>query len=129
MEPSTSDDGNSSRGRQSGEKIAIAPRKENLVGGEPAPRLHLVPEEQVWERENRIRPKAPKIPFQDPLKTVVTPGPDPSVLPHIKSRAGHRFLHFFRSRRKGRYRVINFIVLPIAVLLTFFLIFCMIKFL
>jgi len=129
MEPPTSGEENIRQGKPSGEKIAISPRKETLVGGEPAPRLHLAPEEPIWERGNRIRPKAPKIPFHDPLKTAGNPGPDPSVLPQVKSRAGRRFLHFFRSRRKGRYRVINFIVLPIAVLLTFLVIFCMIKFL
>ncbi|TSA36143.1 MAG: hypothetical protein D4R65_02960 [Verrucomicrobiaceae bacterium] len=112
-----------------GGKISVSPRKESLIGGEATPRLHLVPEEPVWERENRIRPKSPKIPFQEPLKTEVTPGPDPALLPKAKSRTGHSLPHFFRSRRKGRYRVINFLVLPLAVLLTFLLIIVILKFL
>lgn len=115
--------------KPSGEKIAPSPRRETLIGGETTPRLHLVPEEPVWERENRIRPKEPKVPFRHPLKTSVTPGPNPSFLPKVKSRSGHRFLHFFKSRRKGRYRVINFLVLPVAVFLAFLLVFWILKFL
>jgi len=129
MEPTASAGDKSRQGRHSGGKIAVSPRKETLVGGEASPRLHLVPEEPIWERGNRIRPKEPKIPFQEPLKTSVPPGQDPSYSPAARSRTGHSFLHFFRSRRKGRYRIINFLVLPLAVLLTFLLILWMMKFL
>lgn len=129
MEPSPSNEGINKKERHPGEKIAVSPRKESLIGGETTPRLHLVPEEPVWERENRIRPKEPKAPFAHPLQTKIPPGKDPSFLPPARSRTGHRFHHFFGSRRKGRYRIINFLVLPLAVLLTLLLILWMFKFL
>jgi len=78
--------------------------------------LHLTPfsSEAVWDRRNRIRPKSPRVPFVG--RTAAEPGTKRPAAdaPHGK----RRFLAFFRSRRKGRSRVINFILLPLAILLT-----------
>ncbi len=125
MEPLPSGQEKTPKGRP---KITIVPRKEHSSDNDSALHLHVVPEEAIWERGNRIRPKEPKQPFHHPLKTTVTPGHPPS-LSKTKDRAGHSLIHFFRSRRKGRYRIINFIVLPLAVLLALLLIIMILKFL
>jgi len=126
MEPLPSGQENRAKGRP---KITVVPRKENFADNDSALHLHVVPEEAIWERGNRIRPKAPRIPFQAPLKTEVTPGPASARHPAAHGRTGHSIQRFFKSRRKGRYRVINFIVLPLAVLLAFLLILWILKFL
>lgn len=130
MEPSPSDEGKKRIEKILGAKIPITPRKSNTTDDPAALQLHTVPEEAVWERENRIRPKEPKIPFGHPLKTVSAPGLDrmAPLLPY-KSRSKHSLLRFFRSRRKGGYRIVNFLVLPIAVLLTAAVIVWLLKFL
>ncbi|MFZ4779184.1 MAG: hypothetical protein ACOYM3_27800 [Terrimicrobiaceae bacterium] len=80
--------------------------------------LRLTPfsSEAVWDRRNRIRPKSPKIPFAaGDFGTAEPFTGDPAAEQHHGKR---RLFAFFRSRRKGRYRIINFILLPLAILLT-----------
>jgi hypothetical protein len=94
------------------------------------PGLQLTPtsREPVWARRNRICPKSPKVPFVQPPRTIEAPGlaSGTSIPPRHGSRRG--IIAFFRSRRQGRSRILNYIVLPIAILLALALIFVLFKF-
>ncbi len=101
--------------------IPTTPRKE-----QPSPiknsgqGLRLTPfsTEAVWDRRNRIMPKAPKIPFSPSGGGFGVAGTGTKVPVPEKHHGRRRIFAFFRSRRKGRSRVINFILLPLAILLT-----------
>ncbi|MEI8313359.1 MAG: hypothetical protein WCH98_21635 [Verrucomicrobiota bacterium] len=116
-------------------KVTLTPRKATMPTGsrEPVddPSLRLAPtnKEPVWARRNRICPKSPKVPFEQPPRTVEAPGTQhpPEYVPRHAQRRG--IIAFFRSRRKGRSRILNFILLPIAVVLAFLAILAMFKFL
>jgi hypothetical protein len=116
-----------------GSRRAITPRKASMPTGAGEVRdygLQLTPtsREPIWERRNRICPKSPKVPFEEPSRTIEAPGsaPGTTFAPRHGSRRG--LIAFFRSRRQGRTRVLNYIVLPIAVLLALALIFVLFKF-
>ena len=110
-----------SAGTGSASKVAITPRKASMPTGiaeVPESYLQLTPIEPVWARRNRICPKSPKVPFESPpSKGVDAPAASQSTayVPHHHGRRG--LVAFFRSRRKGSSRILNFIVLPIAVLI------------
>jgi len=116
-------------------KVTLTPRKATMPTGarEPAddPSLRLAPttKEPRWALRNRICPKSPKVPFEQPPRTVEAPGATqpPDYVPRHVSRRG--IIAFFRSRRKGRSRILNFILLPIAVVLAFLAILALFKFL
>jgi len=102
-------------------KVAIKPRKASTrTGMEESPDygLQLTPTEPVWARRNRICPKSPKVPFET-LPSMGHESPETSqsaaYVPQHQRRRG--FIAFFRSRRKGSSRVLNFIILPIAALI------------
>ena len=84
--------------------------------------------EAVWERKNRIRPKSPKIPFDHPPKIADATGTPQKTAPLSRHAARHGFLAFFRSRRKGRTRIWNLILLPAAVIIAALAIFFLFKF-
>lgn len=90
------------------------------------PGLQLTPtsREPVWARRNRILPKSPRVPFEQPPKQGEALGTS------VPSRRGSKrgIIAFFRSRRQGRSRILNYIVLPIAVLIALALIFVLFKF-
>lgn len=115
-------------------KVALTPRKATMPTGvkEPVdPSLHLASttKEPRWALRNRICPKSPKVPFDQPPRTTEAPGAPhpPDYVPRHVQRRG--IIAFFRSRRKGRSRILNFILLPIAVLLAFLAILALFKFL
>lgn len=114
-------------------RVAITPRKASMPTGSGEIEdvgLQLTPtsREPIWERRNRICPKSPKVPFEQPPRTTDAPGlaPGTTIPPRHGSRRG--LIAFFRSRRQGRARVLNYIVLPITVLLALALIFVLFKF-
>jgi hypothetical protein len=111
--------------------------------------------EAVVERRGTIRPTSPKVPFEHPTKAVETSDTGQSRLPqgdpagqglrlaaHGLRVAGHgmrmvrRGLRvaahdlrvFFRHRRRGRARIVNYIVLPAATLVVFIIILALFKF-
>ena len=77
--------------------------------------------------ETRIRPNEPKVPFGRPLKTAIADGS--GTLPARAEKHGghHGFLGFFKSRHKGPQRIVTFLLLPLAILLTCALIFVILK--
>ena len=125
---------------------------------EPGLHLSPTSNEAAWERKNRIRPKSPKVPFDHSPKITDLHGVQPKITelhgiqpkitelhgiqpkitelhgipPKITSVPRHEprrgLLAFFRSRRKGRSRVWNLILLPIAVVIAFLVIFFLFKF-
>ena len=96
--------------------------------GEPGLQLTPTSREPVWARRNRICPKSPKVPFVQPPKTSEAPGmaPGSTVPPRHGSKRG--IIAFFRSRRQGRSRILNFILLPIAIAIAFAAILILFKF-
>jgi hypothetical protein len=134
-------------------KVPITPRKAAMpsAGGEPAdPSLQLSPtsDEAVWERKNRIRPKSPKVPFDHSPKTSgvyatapktaeshpIQPkvaglhGIPPKITPVQRQKRKRGILAYFLSRRKGRSRVWNLILLPAAIAIASLAIFFLFRF-
>ena len=134
-------------------KVPLTPRKAAMPtsGGETAePGLRLSPtsNEAAWERKNRIRPKSPKVPFDHSPKITDLHGNQPKIAdlhgihpkitelhgipPKITALPRHEpkrgLFAFFRSRRKGRTRVWNLILLPAAVIVAFLVILLLFRF-
>ena len=134
-------------------KVPLTPRKAAMPTsggdtGEPGLRLSPTSNEAAWERKNRIRPKSPKVPFEHSPKITdlhgIQPkisdvhgihpkitelhGIPPKITPVLRHEPKRGLLAFFRSRRKGRSRVWNLILLPIAVAIAFLVIFLLFKF-
>ena len=114
-------------------KVALTPRKATMPTGskeavESGLRLSLARSEPIWTRRNRICPKSPKVPFEQPPRTseATETSQTPAYLPRHEARRG--IIAFFRSRRNGRTRVLNFIFVPIALLIVFLAIFVLFKF-
>ena len=104
------------------DKVPITPRK----AARPSPagdiiesELQLTPtsNEAVWKRKNRIRPKSPKSPFDHPARPAGVPTIPQKITALRRHGPKRGLIGFFRSRRKGRYRILNFIVLPAAILI------------
>jgi len=112
-----------------GAKLRITPRKDAC-----APAALRADGEDGWEATapeppaglgSRVHPTEPKVPFAHPLKTAVADGPgEPLEMPKGSSR---RFRGFFKSRRLGRHRIVIFIVLPLAFLLTAAFVYLLLK--
>ena len=102
-------------------KVPLTPRKASMpTGMEAAVKsgLQLARSEPVWTRRNRICPKSPKVPFEHPPSKGHDAPEDSQSSAYVPRHRPRRGLTaFFRSRRKGSFRVVNFIVLPIAVLI------------
>ncbi len=124
-------------------KVPITPRKAAMPTfsenpEDPGLQLSPTSNEAVWERKNRIRPKSPKVPFDHSPKITGLHGTAPKIAglhgipPKITPLARHAskrgILAFFLSRRKGRSRVWNLILLPAAVVIAFLLIFLLFRF-
>lgn len=115
-------------------KVALTPRKAAMptagaaAGGDAGLSLEKTGGEPIWKRRNRICPKSPKVPFETPPRTTEAPGAPttPGYVPRYVSRRG--IMAFFRSRRKGRTRILNFILLPVAITLAFLAIYALFKF-
>lgn len=114
-------------------RVAITPRKATMptASGETheSGQLSLQAREAVWTRRNRICPQTPKIPFTQPPKSIGTPdgAHHTTYQPRHSSRRG--LFAFFQSRRKGKSRILNFLLLPVAVLAAFLAILALFKFL
>ncbi|MEI6034963.1 MAG: hypothetical protein WCS65_11875 [Verrucomicrobiae bacterium] len=124
-------------------KIRIAPRKANVAPagkGEPQPPAST----DHVRMGGGNRPNKPKIPFKQrsgkpfkkgkkkplnlPLKPAADRGPGNRVPPEDRNRGVKaRLLVFFTSRRKGNYRIVTYVLLPLAVLLTIALVFVILK--
>ncbi|MEI6280238.1 MAG: hypothetical protein WCQ16_12785 [Verrucomicrobiae bacterium] len=107
-----------------GAKVRIAPRKENSLPAGKDAQQPAASRPHAGILENRIRPIEPRVPFEHPLTTV--PADGSGELPGKHKRI-HRFKYFFKSRRRGHHRVVTFIILPLAVLLTIVFIFVILK--
>lgn len=115
-------------------KVAITPRKALMPfssGKSVEPGLQLSPtgNEAAWARKNRICPKSPKDPLLRPSRSIRAPEiPQKNTfLPQHGEKRG--LLAFFQSRRKGRSRIWNFLLLPAAVLAASLVILVLFKFL
>ena len=111
-------------------KISSMPRK-NIPADDlrhDSINLPPLPQETHRAHEMRIRPKEPKTPFVREAAKIAEPQSGTTGI--LTGRKKHRraFLSFFRSRRKGSYRIMNFIVLPIAFALTVAFIVWLLKF-
>ena len=111
-----------------GAKIRIVPRKDACAPA--APRVdgedgrETVAPEPPAGLGSRVHPTEPKVPFAHPLKTAVADGPgEPLEMP----KGSRRFRGFFKSRRLGRHRIVIFILLPLAFLLTAALVYLLLK--
>ena len=115
-------------------KVPLTPRKAAVPSssGEVADsglrQLSPSRNEAVWDRKNRIRPKSPKIPFDHPPKIADATGTPQKTAPLPRHPARRGFLAFFRSRRKGRSRIWNLILLPAAALIAALVIFFLLKY-
>lgn len=123
----------SARPEPAAAKVRLTPRKAAVPSssGEVAdPGLQLSPtsNEAVWERKNRIRPKSPKVPFDHPPKIADATGTPQKTAPLPRHPARRGLLSFFRSRRRGRSRVWNLILLPAATVIASLLVFLLLKF-
>lgn len=104
-------------------RVAISPRKATMptASGEKneSGQLSLQSKEAVWARRNRICPQTPKIPFDQPPRSIGTPNSshNTSYQPRHSHKRG--LFAFFKSHRKGKTRILNFLLLPIAVLAVF----------
>lgn len=113
-------------------KVPLAPRKAAMFPpGENIPEtgLHLTPtsNEPAWARRNRICPKSPKVPFGH-QKNPESPSGTPAPADQTRRGSNRGLIAFFRNRQLGRSRILNFIFLPIAVLLAFAAILVLFKF-
>jgi|GEM_PF-2842205 len=114
-------------------KLPLAPRKAAIPScsgdvAEPERPLPSPTNEPIWKRRNRIRPKSPRVPFDHPFK-ITGPSEIPQKATSSPRHGAKRgVLAFFLSRRKGRSRVLNFILLPVALLLAFLAIFFLFRF-
>jgi len=114
-------------------KVPLTPRKAAMptFSGETNDsglQLSSTSNEAVWKRKNRIRPKSPKIPFDHPSRITEAPGSPQKTISPARHAPGRGLLAFFRSRRKGRSRVWNLILLPAAIVIAFLVIFFLFKF-
>jgi hypothetical protein len=114
-------EGKDTAGTEPAAKVAITPRKASMPTGTEESLdygLQLTPIEPAWTRRNRICPKAPKVPFETPPSKGHEAQESSQSAAYVPRHHGRRgLISFFRSRRKGSSRVVNFIVLPIAVLI------------
>jgi len=109
-----------------GGKIRITPRQDAIApiwkGG---PRL--TAPKQRTDLRKRTGPSEPKVPFKRPLKTAVAYESDKLLVPEEKPEIHPGVLEFFKSSHKGHQRIITFILLPLAILLTCAVIFVILK--
>lgn len=114
-------------------KVAITPRKATVPtpSGEKSESGHLSLQarEAPWTRRNRICPQTPKVPFDQPPRTIAIPQATPATAGRPQHPPKRGLIAFFSSRRKGKARVLNFLLLPIAVLAAFLAILVLFKFL
>ena len=121
-------------GPEPASKVPLTPRKAAVPSASEevadSGLLHLSPtsNEAAWKRRNRIRPKSPKVPFDAPPKIADATGTPQKTAPLPRHPARRGFLAFFRSRRKGRSRIWNLILLPAAALIAALVIFFLLKY-
>lgn len=107
--------------------IVVSAQKKRLRNRVEGGELHLSrkPNEPLFQRA--IPPTQPRTPFDS------APPIEPSTAPASPSARHHRsrrgLLALLRSRRKGRQRVVNFILLPLAVLAATAIVVWILKFL
>jgi hypothetical protein len=118
--------GGSSDKPAKGGKIRITPRQDAIApiwkGG---PRL-TAPKQHTSLR-NRFCPSEPKVPFKRPLKTALADEAGELLAPEEKPESHHGVLEFFKDSHKGHQRIIMFLLLPLAILLTCAVIFVILK--
>lgn len=91
--------------------------------------LHLgkLPGAAIFPRA--IPPAHPRIPFEDRSPVPRPAGEPVAPAPTRHRRSRHGWIALLRSRRKGRQRIINFILLPLAILATATIVVWIVKFL
>lgn len=104
-------------------KIAVSPRKVNIPSSSPltiGPRLKLSKSvfEPVWHQRGTPS-DSPKVPLiKTPTGTRGTGTKQATRLSERRESKKRGILAFFGNRRKGRSRVVNLILLPLAAVIT-----------
>jgi len=118
-------------------KLRPAPRTETLPRGlssKPDDGLEVDTPHDPFSRKphevlgRRTHPASPKVPFGQPLRTLVAAGDAKPLPPPEKHGLRRGLRRFFTSRRKGSHRIVTFIVLPTAVIVAFGVIFLVLKY-